>query len=401
MSAPPLTVAWFSYFPVEWLPDAPEPVRSLPRIHPAPWQSVLLAELENMPDLRLHILVLRKQFPRHLTFERHGVTFHCLRTWAGLRAPSFFWVDTVLIGRRLRRIRPDLVHAWGTENGAALVAARLRYPALVTMQGLMSWLTELVPANRYTRFAARLERWALRRASVVTVESKFAARYLQAHYAQLDLHQVEHAPNWLFHQVQRQPRRAPPRFIWVGSLNYGKGADLLFEALASLLRELEFELVIVGPVDAEALAPFRAKLPTELWSRVAFRGYLTSRQVAEEYAAATLLLYPTRADNSPNSVKEAVVAGLPVVASAIGGIVDYVAPGKNGVLFPPGNLAEFRQAIRSACSHPLLGQGRVEPSVLAQVREYLSPATMGRQFRELYFQTAQRAGAGAVRHRVT
>ena len=64
MTARPLTVAWFSYFPVEWLPGVPEAVQRLPRQHPASWQRVLLAEFEKNPGLKLHVIVLRKQFER-------------------------------------------------------------------------------------------------------------------------------------------------------------------------------------------------------------------------------------------------------------------------------------------------------------------------------------------------
>ena len=45
----PLKVAWISYFPIEWLPDLPEPLRGLPRMHPASWQRVLLQELIGNP----------------------------------------------------------------------------------------------------------------------------------------------------------------------------------------------------------------------------------------------------------------------------------------------------------------------------------------------------------------
>lgn len=48
-----MTVAWISFFPIEWLPDIPEELRRLPWMHPATWQRVLLAELEKIPSLRL------------------------------------------------------------------------------------------------------------------------------------------------------------------------------------------------------------------------------------------------------------------------------------------------------------------------------------------------------------
>jgi glycosyltransferase involved in cell wall biosynthesis len=107
-------------------------------------------------------------------------------------------------------------------------------------------------------------------------------------------------------------------------------------------------------------------------------------QVAEELQTPTMLLMPTRADTSPNAVKEAVVAGVPVVASHVGGIPDYVFPGMNGVLFPPNDLGAFVGAIRSACVHPMLGKGQVDPETHARTRDYLSPERMAENFLKAY-----------------
>jgi glycosyltransferase involved in cell wall biosynthesis len=97
-----------------------------------------------------------------------------------------------------------------------------------------------------------------------------------------------------------------------------------------------------------------------------------------------MMIFPTLADVSPNAVKEAVVAGVPVVGSAVGGIPDYVVPGHNGILFRAGGLTEFIGAIRAACRHPLFSRGMVEPETLARMRDYLSPALMGKRFLEIY-----------------
>ena len=384
----PITVAWFSQFPVEWLSDAPDEVKCLPREHPSTWQSVLLAELEKNPAMKLHVIVLRKQFARNLTFERNGVTFHLLKTVGGLRAPSLFWLDTWLIARKLKTIKPDVIHAWGTERGGALVASRLHYPRLVTMQGLMSWYEEIVPVNRLDRLAAYLERYSLPKAQLVTTESTFAVNWLREKYPGLQIRQVEHAPAWLFHQLQRRPQTQPLRFLFVGTFDFRKGADLLVRALDQLRRELLFEMIVVGKPHEEFLQKLRRETSAEVWERIQFKRDLTPPQVAAEMARATLMIFPTRADTSPNSVKEAVVAGLPVVASAIGGILDYVFPGKNGELFPAGDLEELTSAIRRACGHRLFGHGEVEASTLERVRDYLSPARMGKGFAELYRQLA-------------
>jgi len=65
-----------------------------------------------------------------------------------------------------------------------------------------------------------------------------------------------------------------------------------------------------------------------------------------------LMIHASGADNSHNAVKEAVVAGVPVIASDIGGIPDYVFPGQSGFLFPPGDPTACLTAIRTASQHP-------------------------------------------------
>ena len=99
------------------------------------------------------------------------------------------------------------------------------------------------------------------------------------------------------------------------------------------------------------------------------------------------------ADVSPNSVKEAVVAGVPVIGSAVGGIPDYVFPGRNGVLHSPDNLPELIEAIRAACRHPQFSKGEVDATTLAQTREYLSPKLMGEKFLAAYRLALGRGGA--------
>ncbi|HEY0455032.1 MAG TPA: glycosyltransferase [Verrucomicrobiae bacterium] len=381
---PRLKVAWIPDFPLEWLPDLPLSIANLPRMHPMTWQRVLLEEFEKRSDLELHILVLRKNIPHSFDFERNGVKFHVLKYPGGVRTASLFWWDTFLIKRKLSEIKPDLLHAWGTEKGAAVVAKRLGYPYLVTIQGLMSWYKELVPLNRYEKFAAWLEKHSLPQAPLVTTESKAAIHYLENRFPGIRLLQAEHAPNWIFHEIKREPQTAPIRFLFVGTLGYRKGADLLFHALEKLMNHLVFELVVVGSPD-ETISPLLAEMRSKpIWTRVNMLGNLQPSQIAQQLSKATMLVFPTRADTSPNAVKEAVVAGVPVVASAIGGILDYVVPEQNGILFQSGDMPGFVKALRAAAAHPLFSRGMVDGKCCKRMQEYLSPKEMGERFRQGY-----------------
>lgn len=380
----PLTVAWISDFPIEWLADIPESLRHLPREHPATWEMVLLAEFEKNPALRVHVVVLRKNIQRSFSFQRNGVTFHLLKYPGGSRAPSLFWFDTLLIRRCLRKIKPDIIHAWGSERGAALVASRLPYPNLVTVQGLLSWYGEVLPASRTQKYYAWIEKISLSRARDATTESRFAVGYLQKKFQQLSVHQIEHASDWRFHQVERRPLTNPIRFLTNGTLSHRKGTDLLLLALNELASELRFDAVVIGAPNEAFVAPILAKLSPLARERITFKSDLPPASVAKELEQATIFLLPTRADTSPNAVKEAVVAGVPVVASEVGGIPDYVLPGQNGYLFPPGDLAAFTNAIRKACQHAQFGRGQLSPESLGKSRAYLSPARMHDRFLETY-----------------
>jgi len=380
----PLTVAWISDFPVEWLADAPQSVQRLPRQHPAMWEMVLLGELENNPALRLHVLVLRSGIERSFSFQRNGVTFHLIKYRAGTRTPSFYWIDTMLIRRALDGIQPHVVHAWGNEKGAGLIATRCKFPYLITVQGLFAWYRKYIQMTIYDKISILAEKFSLSKARHVTAESKFAIEFIRQQHPHLNIHQIEHAPNWLFHQIDRQPVSQPIRFLTLGTTGRRKGTDLLLMALNDLVSELSFHLVVIGRPDESFLAPLRKSLSPELWRRVEFKADLRPAEVSGELRTATILLFPTRVDNSPNAVKEAVVAGLPVVASEVGGIPDYVYQGQNGILFATGNLAHFTDAIRQACQHPLFRTGCVAPESLQRSRAYLSPARMGERFLQTY-----------------
>lgn len=384
MASSPLTVAWISEYPIEWMPDCPEVFRGLPKQHPATWMPVLLEELRAVAGLSLHVMVLRNNIARSHSFERHGVNYHVLKIPRMTRASSLFLVDTLVLKRALGRIRPDVVHAWGTERGAALVASRLGYPYLVTIQGLLTWYQQIIPFTVYDSFVAKLEQVALRRARWATTEAVFSAQYLRERYPQLNVMQVEHAPQRSFHQVERRPQSKPLRFLTVGTLDYRKGSDLLFRALNQLLPQFPFEVVVVGGSGGVFIDRLRAELSPGLWERVRFRTGLSPAEVGQELAVATLKILPTRADTSPNAVKEAVVAGVPVVASRIGGIPDYVRPGENGLLFESGDLVSLVGAIQSALHHPLFGRGQVESTCLSKMRDYLSPERMNQRFLEAY-----------------
>jgi len=242
----------------------------------------------------------------------------------------------------------------------------------------------MVPLNFHHNISAFAEHLTFRRATKVTVESKAAIDFIKPRYPHLQLHQVEHSPNWMFFQTIRNPQISPIRCLSVGTLGHVKGTDLLLQGFEGLLEHRPAELVVISNPDPEYLKIMRSQVSSKTWDRIIFKSHLRPTEVAAELGKATLLLFPTRADNSPNAVKEAVVAGVPVVASRMGAIPDYVLPERNGYVFTPGDLVEFVAAILKASDHPLFGKGMVDVPTLNQIRESLSPSRMAESISALY-----------------
>ena len=78
---------------------------------------------------------------------------------------------------------------------------------------------------------------------------------------------------------------------------------------------------------------------------VGLGGIENERLLSFAYSAADIVVLPTRADNLPNVVLEAMACGVPVVGSEVGGMPDIVRSGQTGILVAPEDAAALRAAI--------------------------------------------------------
>lgn len=124
-----------------------------------------------------------------------------------------------------------------------------------------------------------------------------------------------------------------------------KNMALLIEALALMLPadpSLHLLLVGEGP-ELQALQQQAGRLGVT--QAVTFAGYVPQADMAPYYRTADLFALASDFDNSPNVVLEAMACGLPVVATDVGGVAEYVAPGRGGHLVPQGNAAAMADAL--------------------------------------------------------
>lgn len=137
---------------------------------------------------------------------------------------------------------------------------------------------------------------------------------------------------------------ADRRLLCVGVVAPHKGQDTLLAALARL-PETDWTCTLVG--STRTFAAFSAGIvrgARRFGGRVRLAGVLSGDELAVEYRRAALLVAPSRAESFGMAIAEARGLGIPVVATAVGGIPDTVAAG-GALLVPPDDPAAFAAAL--------------------------------------------------------
>jgi glycosyltransferase involved in cell wall biosynthesis len=289
---------------------------------------------------------------------------------------------TAIGWRALRGFRPDVIHAHFFLAGvpAVLLGKALRRPVLVTEQWSVFLPEDPMQLNAPLRRAAA---FAYGNAAAVLPASEALQRGIQAE----GLHARRFAviPNVVDTSLFA-PGAAPrnDRLLAVGLLYEAKGYDTLLGAIAELARRgRRVDLDIVGD------GPLRAALQQQartlgIAEQVTFHGVLPKARVAEMMREAPLFVLASNYDNNPCVVIEAEASGLPVVATAVGGVPELVRPA-NGRLAPPGDPGALATEIAVALDEL---DGFDRDAIAADARRRFGREAIGARLHELYAEVA-------------
>ena len=252
--------------------------------------------------------------------------------------------------RALRRLlaqgRYDVVHAHLYASGAAAAAAVPRHTPLV--------LTEHTEGPWRSRRARAVSRWSYRRASRIVAVSAAIRNVL------VDVYHVPPARIEVLPAVPALPVR--PRATqpgggqsavvgFAGRLIRDKGVDVFLRAaslVAGVVPEARFVVIGDGRLrgELEALAGDLGLLE----ERVRFLGFRDD--AADLIAALDILAVPSRSDGTPLVVGEAMIAGVPVVVSRVGGLPDQVTHRRSGLVVDPEDPEGLAAALVSLLLAP-------------------------------------------------
>ena len=174
----------------------------------------------------------------------------------------------------------------------------------------------------------------------------------------------------------------------VAALERRKGHDVLLAALARLRdRHPPVRCLFCGDgSERESLE----RLAGDLGVAAAVHFLGEQPQVADLLAALDLFVMPSRHEGLGVAILEAMAMGLPVVASAVGGIPESVAAGRTGFLVSPEDPGSLAQAIAELADDPDRAS-RMGAEGRARVREHFSMEKMAEQYERLYEEVSSRS----------
>lgn len=322
--------------------------------------SCTFLERVDRSKFRIHPIILIRPWEQETLFEgelkKHGYPYTRIPVAVKPREKGRDWFRVVrcygMIHSCLRKGSFDLVHTHGYFADLTGIPASkmLGIPVLSTCHGFIGNDRNLKLYNwldfRVLRFADRII------AVSDGIRNQLAATGIDGNRIGIIQNAVRADRDPASFEKNRSLKRTVlgisegvPAIGYIGRLSEEKGIAVLIDACARLrARNIPLKLVIIGE------GPQRRELESAasnagLDGSVAFAGF--QRDIEQWLPSLDVFVLPSFTEGTPMALLEAMACGIPVVASAVGGIPQVVRSGENGILTPPGSPEEIMKALVS------------------------------------------------------
>lgn len=344
-------------------------------------EMVLKGQKENGVELNMAIPVPRFMFP-----VNHDICMRVIHRYGGTLTFYGFYEETShaevydkSLERKLSKIldavKPDLVHCFGTEYPHTLAMCKIipdRKRLLIGLQGLCSLYAEAYYANVPESAIKKVTlRDHLRRDSLAEQQQKFVKRGVMEKEAVKLAGNITGRTEWdrictkkwndncryfnmnevlrpEFYQSRWDPEKCIPHSIFISQGDYPlKGLHYMLIAMPDILNRYPDATVYVAgnsvvnyqtlkqKLKISAYGKYLRKLMKEnnLFDKVKFVGKLNAAQMRDRYLSSSLYVCCSSLENSPNSLGEAMLLGMPCVTADVGGIPSLFVDGEDGIMY--------------------------------------------------------------------
>lgn len=270
---------------------------------------------------------------------------------------GFFWGISYLFSTLLfliqNRKEYDLIHCHhlqGFHSLAAILIKRLFNKKVIIKVAGGGSLGDIAAIKK--RKLGRIYLWFLRKADrVISVSNEITCQLKEHGFS---LSQIAEIPNGVDLQKFRVQDRSLPSekrlLIYIGRFDHGKGLEDLLSAFKKVHESQPgTQLLLVGD-GGEKEKLLRLAYELKIHTSIHFEG--VHDDVNHYLGKSEIFVFPSLSEGMSNVLLEAMACGLPIVATRIGGNLELIENGLNGLLVSPGNPGELAEAILWLLTNP-------------------------------------------------
>jgi len=290
------------------------------------------------------------------------------------------------VRKKLREIQPNVIHAQGTERWCAVSGAFSGHPRLLTIHGNLRLINRVSPMKPrlYWTLQTWLEIFSVPRFDGIVCITK----YTRENIADLTRKTwvIPNAVDQSFFDIHRSPS-VPPEVIVVAHIQERKNQNFFLQAISPLAKEINFRVKFFGygAKDHPYGRDFFSLLASRPWA--SFGGMIRREQLRDVFSRASLLVLPSLEDNCPMSVLEAMAAGVPVIASAVGGIPELICHGQTGLLIDPRSSTSILTSMERILFNPAFASGLADAAKI-EARTRFHPRSIAEAHLNIYRELA-------------
>ena len=337
-----------------------------------------------MPEVEVHVVSCIRQKVNTPPKLAANLFFH------NLVVPKIGWMRTAYQGciravrKKLNEIQPEIVHGQGTERDCAICAVFSGFPNVLTIHGNMRLISAVNQARPFSFpwLAARLETLTVPRSGGVVCITNYTQDAVK------DLARrtwvVPNAVDQSFFEVNAPlATSAPKKILHIGTVCVRKNQNAFIRALDALAGQHKFELRFYGEAGEQDAygKEFFELIRARSWC--AYHGWAKREELRALLGEATMLVLPSLEDNCPMAVLEAMAAGVPVVASRVGGLPDLIEDGRTGFFCDPLDASSMAGAIKRVLQNPSEA-AEVARQAKERARDRFHPVVIARRHLEIY-----------------
>ncbi len=298
--------------------------------------------------------------------------------------PIAFWLSLKKLASYIQDTRPDIIHTllFRANFFGRLIGRLLHKEKIVSTVGV--WDERRIPLA--------LEKITLPWAKRITFNSHWVARKFQ-NKTQCDPNVIRVIPNGVELEPFREAaqKRESTRgaldipsdcklVLSIGRLDKQKGFAYLIDAFAKLLEKGRNARLIIaggGPLEISLQTQIAKLQRAEEIKLLGFR-----KDTPELLAASDCFVLPSLWEGSPNVILEAMAAGIPIVATNIGGTAELINDGKEGILVAPANANALTEGLERLLQNGQLAKNLGAAAI--QKAKLFSPENRAQDFQKIY-----------------